>query len=39
MFDPQAYFLIASDFNDDSKLYGFSHFRFEMDFDDEVLYW
>lgn len=39
MFDSSAYYLIAYDFNDETKLYGYSHFRFDMDFDDEVLYW
>jgi hypothetical protein len=39
IFDSTAYFLIASDFNDDNKLYGYANFRFDMDFDDEVLYW
>ena len=39
IFDSNAYFLIACDFNNEKKLYGYTNFRFDMDFDDEVLYW
>ncbi len=37
MFDSRAYYLLAYDCA--NKLVGFSHFRFDMDFDDEVVYW
>lgn len=37
MMDEDARYLIAQ--SSDGKRLGFSHFRFDMDFDDEVLYW
>ena len=36
MFDDRAWYLIARDMEDGGKLLGFSHFRFDMDYDDEV---
>jgi hypothetical protein len=36
MFDAKAYYLIASD---QSERVAFCHFRFDMDFDNEVVYW
>ena len=40
MFDDRAWYLIARSVasEDAGKLLGFSHFRFDMDYDDEVLY-
>jgi len=38
MFDDRAWYLLARDMEDGGKLLGFSHFRFDMDYDDEVLY-
>lgn len=40
MFDDRAWYLIARSTNseDAGKLLAFSHFRFDMDYDDEVLY-
>ena len=35
--DDNAWYLIAKK-EDDGKLLGFAHFRYDMDFDDEVLY-
>lgn len=35
--EPAAWYLIASDADD--KLIGFSHFRFDIDYGVEVLYW
>lgn len=37
MLDDNAWYLIAKK-EDDGKLLGFAHFRYDMDFDDEVLY-
>lgn len=37
MFDDRAWYLLARDM-DDGSLLAFSHFRFDMDYDDEVLY-
>ena len=37
MTDDEARYLIAR--SSDGTRLGFSHFRFDMDFDDEVLYW
>ena len=36
MLDDAAWYLLAKDA--DGKINGFSHFRYDMDFDDEVLY-
>ena len=40
MFDDRAWYLMARSVasEDAGKLLGFSHFRFDMDYDDEVLY-
>lgn len=38
MFDPKAYYLIAYQQGTDRPM-GYSHFRFDMDFDNEVIYW
>merc|ERR1711974_32323 len=38
MFDNRAWYLLARDMDNEGKLLGFSHFRFDMDYDDEVLY-
>ena len=37
LFDDAAWYLLAKR-EVDGKLMGFAHFRFDMDFDDEVLY-
>lgn len=37
MTEPAAKYLIAR--NLENELIGFSHFRFDMDYGDEVLYW
>lgn len=40
LFDESAYYIIAYDVSDNSKKpVGFSHFRFDMDFESEVIYW
>lgn len=36
MFEDAAWYLLAKDA--DGKMCGFSHFRYDMDYDDEVLY-
>ena len=36
MLEDAAWYLMAR--NSKGELYGFSHFRYDMDFDDEVLY-
>ena len=38
MFDEAAYYLIAYDSKKNQPI-GFSHFRFDIDYDDEVIYW
>jgi len=38
MFDDRAWYLIARDMDNEGNLLAFSHFRFDMDYDDEVLY-
>lgn len=38
MFDDRAWYLLARDMDNEGNLVGFSHFRFDMDYDDEVLY-
>merc|ERR1712079_697074 len=38
MFDNRAWYLLARDMDNEGKLLGFAHFRFDMDYDDEVLY-
>ena len=38
IFDPSAYFIIGTD-TKTKKLVGYTNFRFDMDFDNEVLYW
>lgn len=35
--DDAAWYLVAK--SEDGEKIGFSHFRFDMDYDDEVLYW
>lgn len=37
LFDDRAWYLIARN-AEDKKLIGYAHFRFDMDYDDEVLY-
>jgi len=38
MFDNRAWYLLARDMDNEGKLLGFSHYRFDMDYDDEVPY-
>jgi len=38
MFDDRAWYLLARDMDNEGNLLAFSHFRFDMDYDDEVLY-
>ena len=40
MFDDRAWYLLArsTSSEDSGKLLAFAHFRFDMDYDDEVLY-
>jgi len=39
MTDPHAWYLIAHDENNDGQPVAAVHFRFDIDSDDEVLYW
>lgn len=39
MTDPHAWYLIAHDMDHDDKPVAAVHFRFDIDNDDEVLYW
>jgi len=39
MTDPHAWYLIAYDEDSDSRPVAAVHFRFDIDSDDEVLYW
>jgi len=38
MFDDRAWYLMARDMDNEGELVAFSHFRYDMDYDDEVLY-
>jgi len=38
MFDDRAWYLLARDMDNGGDLVAFSHFRYDMDYDDEVLY-
>jgi hypothetical protein len=38
LFDSKAYYIIAYEENTNKQI-GYSHFRFDMDFDYEVIYW
>ena len=39
MFEEAAYYIIAYDSSDPMKPVGFCHFRFDMDYEFEVVYW
>ena len=39
LFDPKAYYIIAFDEESNDKPIGYCHFRFDMDYEDEVIYW
>ena len=38
MFEEKAYYMIAYE-NENNKPVGFCHFRFDMDYGSEVVYW
>lgn len=38
MYEENAWYLIARDSDKEGKAVGYGHFRFDMDYDDEVLY-